>query len=154
MGRYNRTLKERLYEKVVYAESGCIEWARKTRLPEGYGRMAVNGKQKLVHRVSYEISIGPIPDGLLILHHCDNPPCINPSHLFLGTKRDNSDDKVRKGRHRGAPGIRNRKNKLTETQVLSIREDTRQTMFIATDYGIAKSLVRKIKRRSLWKHLP
>jgi hypothetical protein len=146
------TIHHTLASRSVATENGCMEWTLH-RMKDGYGRIKICGQLKLAHRLSYELSVGPIPDGICVLHRCDNPPCVNPDHLFLGTRTDNSEDMVRKGRHRGAPGERNRKNKLTTEQVLSIRVDERQTRFIAGEYDIAKSLVRKIKRRILWKHL-
>jgi hypothetical protein len=76
--------------------SECWEWAG-SRLPEGYGRL---GKE-IASRVSYRIHFGPIPDGIWVLHRCDNPPCVNPGHLFLGDHAANMRDAARKGRLRG-----------------------------------------------------
>ncbi len=78
--------------------SGCWLWLR-ARIPEGYGHIAVDGKNLGAHRVSYETFVGPIPDGLWVLHRCDTPPCINPRHLFLGTHKQNVADSAAKGRH-------------------------------------------------------
>lgn len=76
---------------------GCWEWKGFTN-PKGYGIIAGSG-QVLAHRVSYRELVGPIPDGLCVLHRCDNPPCYNPAHLFLGTRADNNRDMRDKGRH-------------------------------------------------------
>lgn len=70
----------------------------------GYGLFQFRGEQKLAHRVAYELFVGPIPDGLHVLHHCDNPPCCNPTHLWLGTHADNMADMARKGRQVGTRG--------------------------------------------------
>jgi len=81
----------------VNKDTGCWEWTK--YLNEfGYGRMRFNGKKELSHRVSYTVFVEPIPDGLLVLHTCDNPRCVNPEHLFLGTDKDNFEDAVAKGR--------------------------------------------------------
>jgi hypothetical protein len=78
-------------------ETGCWEWtAGKTG--KGYGAFSINGKNRPAHRVSYELFKEPIPDGLFICHRCDNPGCVNPGHLFLGTHQDNMDDRSAKGR--------------------------------------------------------
>jgi len=77
--------------------SECIEW-RGTRTQSGYGQKYINGKRYRTHRLAWEWAYGPIPEGILVLHHCDNPPCCNPNHLFLGTQSDNMRDCAKKGR--------------------------------------------------------
>ncbi len=86
----------------------CLEWTG-TRNPHGYGRFSRRGRQELAHRVAYELAVGPIPDGLQVLHRCDNPPCVNPTHLWLGTPADNAHDRDTKGRRRTgiSCGLRN-----------------------------------------------
>lgn len=92
-----RTLAERLWARVERRGPGeCWEWTAH-RLPKGYG---VFGPGVVAHRVAWEVAHGPIPDGLHVLHTCDNPPCCNPGHLRLGTPQDNVDDMMRKGRSR------------------------------------------------------
>lgn len=78
-------------------ESGCWEWSG-SRYPRGYGRVPAKGTTLGAHRVAYEAWVGPIPKGLLVRHKCDNPPCINPEHLEVGTNLDNMKDKVTRGR--------------------------------------------------------
>ncbi len=77
---------------------GCLPWLA-IKMSKGYGQIRLNGRMQLAHRVIYELVVGPIPDGLCVLHRCDNPPCVNPEHLFTGTPQDNTDDSMRKGRH-------------------------------------------------------
>ncbi len=80
----------------------CWEW-KAARQAEGYGKMFTTNRcrPERAHRVSWVLHHGPIPDGMFVLHRCDNPPCVNPAHLFLGTNLDNIEDMGRKGRHRG-----------------------------------------------------
>lgn len=92
-------LADRFWKRVVKSD-GCWLWTG-NRAVGGYGVILPGGGTRglaLAHRVSWEIHFGPIPDGMHVLHKCDNPPCVNPAHLFLGTQRDNNTDKVRKGR--------------------------------------------------------
>ncbi len=78
----------------------CWEWTRMRRQgTHPYGLLYVNNRQRRAHRIAWELANGPIPDGIEVCHRCDNPPCCNPAHLFLGTQRDNMDDCVAKGRH-------------------------------------------------------
>lgn len=88
--------KDSFYSRTIRDEKGCMLW------PNGgtwYGNIRVCGKSIKTHRYSYTISIGPIPDGMCVLHKCDNPPCVNPAHLFLGTNKDNTLDMLSKRRH-------------------------------------------------------
>jgi hypothetical protein len=92
-----KTLSERFWEKVNKAGE-CWEWTACRHHQWGYGHVRVGGKLEAAHRVSWEMHNGPIPDGLLVCHHCDNPKCVRPAHLFLGTGTDNSRDMHAKGR--------------------------------------------------------
>lgn len=77
----------------------CIEW-RGAKTGFGYGKRKINGKSLMTHRLAWERANGPIPNGMCVLHRCDNPPCINPDHLFIGTHGDNNRDCYQKGRRR------------------------------------------------------
>jgi len=103
---------------IFYNGTRCWIWTAFC-YPNGYGLVGLYGKNLLPHRISYELFFGDIPEGLLVLHHCDNRPCCNPSHLFLGTHQDNEDDKSHKGRQ--AKGEMNGNHKLTDAQVSEIR---------------------------------
>lgn len=105
-----RNIEERFWEKVnkdgpthPNCEAQCWVWAGSLNT-KGYGLISSNGGNIVTHRISYELHNGSIPDGLLVLHRCDRPSCVNPNHLFLGTHQDNMDDMAAKGRStRGKP---------------------------------------------------
>jgi hypothetical protein len=89
----------RILKHAKATPNGCVEWTG-TRNKAGYGVMGIGHRgHELVHRVAYRILAAPIPKGLCVLHKCDNPPCLLPEHLFLGTKKDNQQDMSKKGRH-------------------------------------------------------
>lgn len=99
-----RPVLERILARIVKTDTGCWEWTgRVLPGPRGYGSTKIvdrprNQREQLVHRLMWIETYGPIPDDLLVCHHCDNPPCCNPTHLFLGTKKDNAQDALKKGR--------------------------------------------------------
>lgn len=91
-------VRNRLLARIVSTPSGCWEW-QGYRTPFGYGTISLPGKRTVyAHRASWEVFRGAVPSGTCVLHSCDNPPCINPSHLFLGSRIDNNKDAVTKGR--------------------------------------------------------
>lgn len=94
-------LADRLSRKLVTTSTGCWEFTG-YRMPNGYGKIGLGSREDgndLAHRVAWRLANGPIPAGMDICHRCDNPPCCNPAHLFLGTRLDNMSDMSRKGRH-------------------------------------------------------
>ena len=95
-------IMERFWSKVLFSADGCWLWSRSTT-HGGYGQFGVgSGPQRMMkaHRMAWLLTFGEIPNDLRVLHHCDNPPCVRPDHLFLGTLSDNSQDMVAKGRNR------------------------------------------------------
>lgn len=115
-----------IINKYVDSSAGlgaCWPWTA-CRDVNGYGHTGVGGKDRLAHRVAWEVAHGPIPEGLDVLHHCDNPPCCNAYRcLFLGTQTDNNADMVAKGRRRGPSGEAHPHTSLSDVQVLALRAD-------------------------------
>lgn len=148
------TKEERFWRKVKKMDSGCWEW-QGSRHPSGHGYTVSATKSRVTyaHRRAWELTRGSIPDGLCVCHHCDNPPCVNPAHLFLGTHAENLADAARKGRTcRGeqAPG-----HILTEQNVRDIRSAHPgiSNRVLAWRFGICTSAVSPIRRGLRWKHV-
>lgn len=149
-------IKARFMAKTRVDEwTGCWEWtASKHR--GTYGQISVGNRPKRAHRVSYELFCGTIPDGLHVLHKCDNRGCVNPRHLFLGTNADNQADMDAKGRRVIVPskGEANGSAKLTSTEAAAIRAAKGVTeKALAAQFGISKSQVHNIRSGRLWKCL-
>ncbi len=157
------SLAQRFWGKVAKKDDDeCWEWlgARTSPPPgartKGYGHLGRGGRGqghvKATH-VSWEIHFGPVPEGLWLLHTCDNPGCVNPAHLFLGDAIANVADMMAKGRHNPVsfPGESNPSAKLTRAQVDAIRLDERTHAVIAEAYGIGKSTVGNIRRGATWR---
>lgn len=108
------------------------------------------------HRVIYEALVGPIPEGKLLMHSCDNPPCVNPAHLTPGTDAENLADMARKGR--SARGTKHRAAKLTEAQVMEARSKYATGHYtldmLGAEYGLTRTPVSQLVRGITWKHLP
>lgn len=143
------SLEERFWQYIEPSED-CWNWTG-PRNDQGYGRLWLGPTVKrfrVAHRFSWELHFGEIPDGLDVCHHCDNPACSRPDHLFLGTTLDNMADMVAKERGRSG------KAKLTEDQVREIRLDYSTPMTIlATRYGLSPHAISAIRRGLSWKHV-
>ena len=153
------TVEERFWSKVdktssciYYNGTRCWIWTS-YKHRQGYGLFKIKEKPYKAHRMSYKMKHGFIPDGMKVCHHCDNPSCVNPNHLFTGTQKDNMRDAAKKKRLGKAKGSRNGYAKLTEEQIPAIRKDTRYHKKIAKDYNVTRSVISGIKRGYSWKHV-
>lgn len=146
----NGTASERLAELSVAEESGCIRFTGHLD-GEGYGRIMVARVKYMAHRLSYSLNNGPIPDGYVVRHKCDNPSCINPEHLEVGTQADNIADKVSRGRQARGSGVG--RAILTEESVREIRASPLKVSELSTLYGVSVVSIRNILRRKTWQHV-
>lgn len=122
----------------------------------GYGVVQHNGRPARAHRVIYEHLVGPIPEGKILMHSCDNPPCVNPAHLTPGTDAENLRDMAARGR--SARGSKHRAAKLTERQVVEIRARfaaggcTQKQL--AQEYGLTETPISQLLHGITWRHVP
>lgn len=150
------TLEERFFAKIKKTES-CWLWVGTLR-PNGYGQIQEAGKNSRTlsaHRLSYELHKGAISDGMVVMHKCDNPACVNPDHLEVGTYKDNTADMINKGRKvvvapRGENHV---KARLTEQQVLEIRASSDRHVDWARRLGVDPSTIRRIREGKIWQYL-
>lgn len=133
-------------------ESGCWLWTGSIT-DDGYGRIRVKSGVVSIHRSSYQLYKGKIPDGLCVCHTCDIPSCFNPDHLYLGTHQDNMDDRTARGRGFIPAGEANGSAKLTDADVIAIRKAVGNQQEIGNEFGVSNQLVSAIKLRRVWKHL-
>lgn len=137
-------------------ESYCWEWAG-SRKSKRYGTLHINGRYLGIHRLAYETWVGPIPEGLVIRHKCDNTWCINPDHLETGTHADNSRDMVARNRQRDQKGSNHNMSRVTEEEVISIRKRYSEggvfQTELAEEYGLTQTAISAIIRRKTWRHI-
>ena len=121
----------------------------------GYGALNVTGLDKRAYRAAYQVFVGPIPPGMFVCHRCDNPPCIRPDHLFLGSAKANAEDRERKGRGNQRRGSQHSLAKLDEGKVAAIRARKGWGMApkLAAEFGISRSAVYHIWGGYTWKHV-
>ena len=146
----------RFWSKVeVLDPDECWEW-QAYRIPKGYGQFRLDGRNRLAHRVAWEIVAGPIPAGMQVCHRCDNPACVNFAHLFLDTPADNTADMVAKGR--ALVGEDHPQAINDEAAVLKMRElwstGQRSPAELAREFGVTQSTVLDIVYGRSWRHLP
>ncbi len=159
---------ERFHASYDIVQGGCWLWRHPT--VHGYGKLSIDRREILAHRFSYEIHIGPIPEGLLVCHRCDVRACVNPEHLFAGTYADNNHDAYLKGRARNRGelhGMYGRSNisiqgeahhcaKLCAADVRAIRDLLQQghkQQQIADRFGVAKSAIWSVATGRTWRHV-
>jgi len=150
-----KTILETIMEKTSRpSPDDCWPWTG-DRHSRGYGvihrTIAGVSKKTLAHRASWEAHVGPIPDGLCVLHRCNNPPCVNPEHLYIGTHSDNMRDLAETGRLKGEG---NPRAKLTNRMVMEIRCSQKPHVELAKKYGVYVGHISGIKTGRLWPHLP
>jgi hypothetical protein len=146
--------KELLKFVAINPANDCWEWTGTKNRPGGYGAVYIDGKQVAAHRASYADAFGPIPDGMWVLHKCDNPPCVNPEHLFLGTARDNTLDSMRKGRWAAkARAMWAARSKLSDDEIRAVRKSTEQTRFLAARYGVGPRVIQRIRAGTVAKRV-
>jgi hypothetical protein len=151
-----RTLQDfgvELEHSIFKTACGCWLWPNDTH--QSYMLMWIDGEAVGVHRASYMLHKGPIPEDKFVLHSCDIPDCVNPTHLFLGTQADNIKDKVAKGRH--AYGVRIGTAKLNDEDVVRIRQllasGKMKQCEIASAYGVDNKIITWIKQGKIWRHV-
>ena len=136
--------------KTVVKTDGCWLWQR-AKTGGGYGQLARKGFRCMAHRYSWELHFGPIPEGLCVCHHCDNPRCVNPAHLFVGTRADNMADCAAKHR---LPRGRTPSAKITREQAESIRQRYKEggvtQKALADEFGLAQTSIFEIIKGQRW----
>ena len=134
---------------LVDQATGCWNWTLSTA--NGYGQASFRGSQRLAHIQSFIAFVGDVPDGMILRHKCDNRRCCNPEHLQLGTKADNSNDMVLRGR--SARGESHSQSKLTKSQVRSIFKSQESQPALADKYSVDQATISNIKRGRTWSHV-
>jgi predicted XRE-type DNA-binding protein len=156
----HKSLQERFWSNVNITDLfECWNWIGDIN-NLGYGRLSFKGQRTKAHRLSYTLNIGPILGNLFVCHKCNNPSCVNPSHLYLGTSQDNMTDKVKANRqsHASSPGEKNGMSVLTESQVIEIigllKTANMTQKEIAKKYSTGRSAISHINLNNTWTYLP
>ncbi|NQW92538.1 MAG: HNH endonuclease [Polaromonas sp.] len=156
--RSEAPLDERFFRQIEKTET-CWLWLGRL-VGKGYGMIGLGGagaKQVLSHRLSYQLHKGPIPDGMVIMHKCDNPRCVNPDHLEAGTQSQNIKDAIARGRKtlpvKKVRGEECGASKLNNGIVLSIRESTLSLKALSILHNVSKSAIERIRYRKTWRHI-
>jgi hypothetical protein len=148
-GAARRNDADSFLRKITKAPSGCWEWDG-ARNGQGYGTFWLRGRSRFAHRFSYELFNGPIPDGLHILHSCDNPPCVNPKHLRAGTHLENMREARERNRLVVRRGEQHHAAILNGEQVLYIRRSDAPSAHLADQYGVSTSTIQAIRSGQNW----
>lgn len=138
----------RMMERTTETETGCVVFTG-YRNRKGYSSVRCDGRNEMGHRLAYEVMVGPIPDGMFVCHRCDNPPCVNPEHLFVGSPAENSADMVAKGRSPRQRGEASGKARLTDDDVREMADLRREGVplkDIAARFGVSGPHVSRILR--------
>lgn len=156
-----KSTPERFWSKVIISgPDNCWEWtASKCGPNRAYGLFYLRGRGKgrvvleVAHRTAWRLTKGPIPDATNVCHRCDNPGCVNPRHLFLGTQKENIQDCISKGRFRRARGRQKPNARLTPDLVRMIRNSPKSTYQLAAELGMGKTAIWKARVRETWAHV-
>lgn len=150
---YQETDLERLQKKFTVADNGCWNW----NFPRADGRANTffyRGKPQAAYRAAYQILVGPVPDGMCLLHRCDNGLCVNPSHIFLGDRKDNYHDMVTKGRSNIARGeMKKTIAKLSDEIIREIRKSPLNGNQLAKKYGVHRQTIYDVRSGKAWAHV-
>ena len=156
--RSEAPLEERFFRQIEKSNN-CWMWTGRA-IGKGYGSIGLGGKgakQILAHRLSYQIHKGPIPDGMVVMHKCDNPRCVNPDHLDAGTQSQNIKDAFTRMRKvlptKKVRGEECGASKLTNEIVLSIRSSGLSLSTLAELYKVSKSTIERVRYRKTWRHI-
>lgn len=155
---FSLKLLKRFNQKTARCNNGCIEWIA-SRGKKGYGEFHFQGRTFRAHRVSWILNCGTIPSAMMVCHRCDNPPCVNPKHLFLGSPKENMEDRIQKGHYpKQSPGIageQNCRHKLTDALVLEAKmlRSTMTLRELALRYGVNIAVIHRAITGKSWKHL-
>lgn len=147
----NDTLAIRFWAKVKKTDS-CWLWTGASD-SNGYGAIKTAKGMSIASRVSFELNVRCIPEGQCVLHQCDNPKCVRPEHLFLGTVGDNNRDRHRKGRTRAGSGERHGMSKLSDSAVQIIRISPLSTKELAAIFLVSKDAINSARNGKTWNHL-
>jgi hypothetical protein len=150
MGSKKKAIEQRFWQKVHKTDT-CWNWIG-CKTEKGYGQMRI-GRTIRAHRYSWVIHNGPIPNNMFVCHRCDNPSCVRPNHLFLGTAKDNTLDMISKHRQCGARGETHPFHKLTNEDIPKIRSSSLSCNQLAMQYGVSSVLINSIKLRKRWTHI-
>lgn len=145
------------FESKFEKTSGCWLWLG-AKHAKGYGHFKMptgkgDGRVEKAHRIAYSLYVGEIPRGLMVLHKCDTPACVNPDHLFLGTNDDNMKDMVAKGRGNAPRGEDQHLARLSESAVEAIRTSCETGVAMARQNGVSPQAICDVRKRKTWKHI-
>jgi hypothetical protein len=149
------TLEEKLMLNSVVNDSGCRIWER-AKDDLGYGKIPHNGKQRLVHRLAFELWVEPLGDKMFVCHRCDVPSCLEPTHLFQGTNQENMDDKGQKGRQAKLKGVLNGNSAFCDYDIREMRALYSAGFGqaeLGRMYDVSRGTINDIVKRRRWKHL-